>query len=130
MPTQTQLRPGAYYDSIVLMQLQRGLAALPGVTEAGVQGAGTAAAAALALLSLARRYWCQSVVRQQAMILEFALSSYRQITAGSLSTKCGKIGWLGITLRTVRSASPISVCQPKMETNTYDHHHCPHGRRR
>jgi len=28
--------PGAYYDSIVLMQLQRGLAALPGVVDAGV----------------------------------------------------------------------------------------------
>jgi FdrA protein len=31
-----QLRPGAYYDSVVLMQLQRGLAALPGVEDAGV----------------------------------------------------------------------------------------------
>ena len=34
--TQTQLRPGAYYDSIVLMQLQRALAKLPGVIDAGV----------------------------------------------------------------------------------------------
>lgn len=32
----TQVRQGAYYDSVVLMQLQRGLAALPGVTDAGV----------------------------------------------------------------------------------------------
>lgn len=31
-----QIRPGAYYDSVVLMQLQRGLAALPGVEDAGV----------------------------------------------------------------------------------------------
>ncbi len=31
----TQIRPGAYFDSVVLMQLQRGLAALPGVEEAG-----------------------------------------------------------------------------------------------
>jgi FdrA protein len=30
------VRPGAYYDSVVLMQLQRGLAALPGVLDAGV----------------------------------------------------------------------------------------------
>ncbi|NJN81215.1 MAG: protein FdrA, partial [Caldilineaceae bacterium] len=31
-----EIRPGAYYDSVVLMQLQRGLAALEGVSEAGV----------------------------------------------------------------------------------------------
>ena len=31
-----QIRPGAYYDSVVLMQLQRALAALPGVGEVGV----------------------------------------------------------------------------------------------
>ena len=31
-----QLRPGAYYDSVVLMQLQKSLAALPGVVDAGV----------------------------------------------------------------------------------------------
>jgi FdrA protein len=31
-----QVRPGAYYDSVVLMQLQRGLLALPGVLDAGV----------------------------------------------------------------------------------------------
>lgn len=30
-----QIRPGAYYDSVVLMQLQRALVALPGVEEAG-----------------------------------------------------------------------------------------------
>jgi len=30
-----EIRPGAYYDSVVLMQLQRTLAALPGVLEAG-----------------------------------------------------------------------------------------------
>ncbi len=30
-----QVRPGAYYDSVVLMQLQRALTALPGVQEAG-----------------------------------------------------------------------------------------------
>lgn len=39
MPNQpsilTQIRPGAYYDSVVLMQLQRALVALPGVEEAG-----------------------------------------------------------------------------------------------
>lgn len=34
--TRTLLRPGAYYDSIVLMQLQRALAKLPGVIDAGV----------------------------------------------------------------------------------------------
>jgi FdrA protein len=34
--TQTLLRPGAYYDSIVLMQLQRALTKLPGVVDAGV----------------------------------------------------------------------------------------------
>lgn len=32
----TQVRAGAYFDSVVLMQLQRALAALPGVEEAGV----------------------------------------------------------------------------------------------
>jgi FdrA protein len=31
-----QVRPGAYYDSVVLMQLQRSLAGLPGVSDAGV----------------------------------------------------------------------------------------------
>jgi FdrA protein len=31
-----EIRPGAYYDSVVLMQLQRSLAALPGVVDAGV----------------------------------------------------------------------------------------------
>jgi len=30
------VRPGSYHDSVVLMQLQRGLAALPGVLDAGV----------------------------------------------------------------------------------------------
>lgn len=34
--TRYEVRAGAYYDSIVLMQLQKGLAALPGVTDAGV----------------------------------------------------------------------------------------------
>jgi len=32
----TEIRPGAYYDSVILMQLQRALAALPDVQEAGV----------------------------------------------------------------------------------------------
>ena len=36
MPIETSVRPGAYYDSVVLMQLQRGLAALAGVDDAGV----------------------------------------------------------------------------------------------
>ena len=36
METTFEIRPGAYYDSVVLMQLQRGLAALPGVDDAGV----------------------------------------------------------------------------------------------
>jgi FdrA protein len=31
-----EIRPGAYYDSVVLMHLQRSLAALPGVIDAGV----------------------------------------------------------------------------------------------
>lgn len=31
-----EIRPGAYYDSVVLMQLQRSLAGLPGVLDAGV----------------------------------------------------------------------------------------------
>ena len=31
-----QIRRGAYYDSVVLMQLQRSLAGLPGVLDAGV----------------------------------------------------------------------------------------------
>jgi len=34
--TQFEVRPGAYYDSVVLMQLQKSLAALPGVVDAGV----------------------------------------------------------------------------------------------
>ncbi|MDY7080667.1 MAG: acyl-CoA synthetase FdrA [Chloroflexota bacterium] len=34
--TQVEIRSGAYYDSVVLMQLQRSLAALPGVLDAGV----------------------------------------------------------------------------------------------
>lgn len=37
MPTvKTQIRAGAYYDSVVLMQLQKALIALPGVLDAGV----------------------------------------------------------------------------------------------
>ena len=32
-----EVRPGAYYDSVVLMQLQRSLTALPGVLESGVE---------------------------------------------------------------------------------------------
>ena len=31
-----QIRPGAYHDSVILMQLQRSLAAMPGVQDAGV----------------------------------------------------------------------------------------------
>jgi FdrA protein len=34
--TKAEVRSGAYYDSVVLMQLQRSLAALPGVLDAGV----------------------------------------------------------------------------------------------
>ncbi|HSJ59051.1 MAG TPA: acyl-CoA synthetase FdrA, partial [Anaerolineae bacterium] len=34
--TRANVRSGAYYDSVVLMQLQRSLAALPGVVDAGV----------------------------------------------------------------------------------------------
>jgi FdrA protein len=34
--TLSEVRPGAYYDSVVLMQLQRGLAELSGVLDAGV----------------------------------------------------------------------------------------------
>lgn len=33
---QSEIRPGAYYDSVVLMQLQRALLGLPGVQDAGV----------------------------------------------------------------------------------------------
>ena len=36
MATRYELRPGAYYDSVVLMQLQRSLAGLPEVIDAGV----------------------------------------------------------------------------------------------
>ena len=34
--TKYDVRRGAYYDSVVLMQLQRGLIGLPGVMDAGV----------------------------------------------------------------------------------------------
>jgi FdrA protein len=34
--TKSEIRAGAYFDSVVLMQLQRNLAALPGVDDAGV----------------------------------------------------------------------------------------------
>ena len=34
--TRAEVRSGAYYDSVILMQLQRSLAALPGVLDAGV----------------------------------------------------------------------------------------------
>jgi len=34
--TKAEIRSGAYYDSVVLMQLQRSLAALPGIADAGV----------------------------------------------------------------------------------------------
>ena len=33
--TAYEIRPGAYYDSVVLMQLQRALVGLPGVVDAG-----------------------------------------------------------------------------------------------
>ena len=34
--TKAEVRSGAYYDSVVLMQLQRSLAGLPGILDAGV----------------------------------------------------------------------------------------------
>ncbi len=34
--TRSEIRSGAYYDSVILMQLQRSLAALPGIVDAGV----------------------------------------------------------------------------------------------
>jgi FdrA protein len=34
--TKYQIRPGAYYDSVTLMQLRKSLAGLPGVDDAGV----------------------------------------------------------------------------------------------
>lgn len=34
--TKIEIRPGAYYDSVILMQLQRSLVELPGVVDAGV----------------------------------------------------------------------------------------------
>ncbi len=34
--SQFEIRAGAYYDSVILMQLQKGLAGLPGVVDAGV----------------------------------------------------------------------------------------------
>ena len=34
--TKWDVRRGAYYDSVVLMQLQRGLIGLPGIVDAGV----------------------------------------------------------------------------------------------
>jgi FdrA protein len=34
--TASEIRPGAYYDSVVLMQLQRALSQLPGILDAGV----------------------------------------------------------------------------------------------
>ncbi|MFZ0546333.1 MAG: hypothetical protein WAM60_12890, partial [Candidatus Promineifilaceae bacterium] len=36
MFTQTEIRQGTYYDSVVLMQLQKALADLPGIIDAGV----------------------------------------------------------------------------------------------
>ena len=36
MNTLSEIRPGSYYDSVVLMQLQKKLAALPGIEDAGV----------------------------------------------------------------------------------------------
>ncbi|MBI3159124.1 MAG: acyl-CoA synthetase FdrA [Chloroflexi bacterium] len=36
MNLKTEIRPGTYFDSVVLMHLQRSLAALPGVDDAGV----------------------------------------------------------------------------------------------
>jgi FdrA protein len=36
MITKSEIRPGAYYDSVLLMQLQRNLAGLPGIDDAGV----------------------------------------------------------------------------------------------
>ena len=34
--TEAQVRSGAYYDSVILMELQRSLASLPGIIDAGV----------------------------------------------------------------------------------------------
>ena len=36
MITKSEIRAGAYYDSVILMQLQRSLAELPGIDDAGV----------------------------------------------------------------------------------------------
>lgn len=49
---QAEVRPGAYYDSVVLMQLQKGLAALPGVVDAGVVMATDANKELLAAMNL------------------------------------------------------------------------------
>lgn len=49
---QAEVRPGAYYDSVVLMQLQKGLAALPGVVDAGVVMATEANKELLAAMNL------------------------------------------------------------------------------
>ncbi len=58
--TQYQIRSGAYYDSITLMQLQKALVALPGVADAGVMMATPAncellAAAGFDLATIAAR---------------------------------------------------------------------------
>ena len=50
--TKWNVRPGAYYDSVVLMQLQRGLLGLPGVIDAGVVMATQANRALLAANNL------------------------------------------------------------------------------
>ncbi|HEY3475250.1 MAG TPA: acyl-CoA synthetase FdrA [Anaerolineales bacterium] len=50
--TKHEVRRGAYYDSVVLMQLQRGLIGLPGVMDAGVVMATPANRALLAANSL------------------------------------------------------------------------------
>ncbi|MGH2538689.1 MAG: acyl-CoA synthetase FdrA [Candidatus Promineifilaceae bacterium] len=47
-----EIRPGAYYDSVVLMELQRALAELPGVLDAGVVMATPANCALLAASDL------------------------------------------------------------------------------
>ena len=73
--TLAQIRAGSYYDSVVLMQLQRALAALPGVLDAGVI-MGTAANKELLVQSGLMTHEVQQAAPEDLVLIVRAQSKY------------------------------------------------------
>ena len=88
--TKAQVRSGAYYDSVVLMQLQRSLAGLPGVLDAGVvmgTGANKDILAQTGLLA-------PEAQAASADDLVIVVQAQDEPTAESALGKVDELGWL------------------------------------